>query len=184
MLPLPSYLPVSRTLCKTWHYLLSQWFHLSSLFCTIASYLPWHTFCSCQIPLSCPKTFCLCFVPCLFLWSLFPILFPCLVMCSPNDVPDISSCKAVSSSPCIPSEADFLLCIRASPVFPPQRGLYTSSLFPSCPFSRICVATIFLSEGFLFSCLYQSVCISTASFSHLYCLGAALPEGQAEKGQD
>lgn len=130
-----------------------------SLFCTIAPYLPWHTPCSSQTPLSCPKTFCLCFVPYLFLWSLFPILFPCLVTCSPNDVPDVSSCKAVFSSPCIPSEADFLLCIRTSPVFPPQRALYASSLFPSCPVGKsFCVDTTFLSEGFLLSCLYQSLC--------------------------
>ena len=147
-------------------FLLSQDLHLALLLsCTVAPYLPWHTSCSGCTPFSCPKTFCLSFAPCLFPWSLFPILFPWPVTSNPNNVPAVlSSSKAVSSSPCVPSEAGFLLCSRSSPFFPPQRALYTSSLFPSCPAGKsFCAHTIFLSEGFPLSCLYQGLC---AFFQH------------------
>ena len=139
-----------------------------------------------QLPV-CPGTLLVWAEPCflapkLFVSTLLPIsscdlcslsFSQWLVTCNPNNVPDVlSSCKAIPASPCIPSEAGFLLCTRTSPFFPLQRALYTSSLFPSCPVGKsFCVHTIFLSEGFLLSCLYQSVCIFTASPSHPYCLG-------------
>lgn len=68
------------------------------LFYATAPYLPWQTSCSGWAPFSCPKTFCLCFASYLFLWSLFPILFPGLMTCSANHAPDVLSCKTIFHS--------------------------------------------------------------------------------------
>lgn len=147
---------VSSTPCKSWHFILPA-IPFIPLFYTIASYSPWQTSCSGWAPFSCPQTFCLCFSPYLFLWSLFPILFPVLMTCSRNDDDNVlSSCKTILHSP-YPLRACFSLLHQDFSIPSPGKD--------HCIYPPNFLLFLLVRVPVFTDCLCQSVHLYSISFS-------------------